>query len=250
MRQLDGKVAIITGAGLGMGRAMAVLFAREGAKVVCADYVAKTAEETAVLVTTALGEAIAVAADVSDTRDVDRMVTTAVKVFGTIDILCNNAGVFDGFTPALDTDDALWDRIIGINLKGVFLCSRRVIPEMLRQGKGTIVNTASIAGLVANGGGVAYTASKHGVIGVTRALAAEFTSKGIRVNAFCPGGILTGMTRELAKDPVVNKGVAGTLIGRWGEPEEMAAAALFLASDQSSFSTGSTLVVDGGWTVI
>lgn len=233
-----------------MGRATAVLFAKEGAKVAAVDYAGETAAETANMVKDAGGEALSISADVSKPEDVDRMVAGTVESFGKLDILCNIAGVFDGFTPALDTDDALWDRIIGINLKGVFLCSRRAIPEMLKQGKGAIVNTASIAGLVAGGGGVAYTASKHGVIGVTRALAAEFTPQGIRVNAFCPGGILTGMTKELAKDPAVNQGVEGTLIGRWGQPEEMAAAALFLASDQSSFSTGSLLVVDGGWTVL
>lgn len=233
-----------------MGRATAVLFAKEGAKVAAVDYAGETADETANMVKGAGGEALSISADVSKPEDVDRMVAGTVESFGKLDILCNIAGVFDGFTPALDTDDALWDRIIGINLKGVFLCSRRAIPEMLKQGKGAIVNTASIAGLVAGGGGVAYTASKHGVIGVTRALAAEFTPQGIRVNAFCPGGILTGMTKELAKDPAVNQGVEGTLIGRWGQPEEMAAAALFLASDQSSFSTGSLLVVDGGWTVL
>lgn len=250
MGLLEGKVAIITGAGSGMGRATAVLFAKEGAKVAAVDYAGETADETANMVKGAGGEALSISADVSKPEDVDRMVAGTVESFGKLDILCNIAGVFDGFTPALDTDDALWDRIIGINLKGVFLCSRRAIPEMLKQGKGAIVNTASIAGLVAGGGGVAYTASKHGVIGVTRALAAEFTPQGIRVNAFCPGGILTGMTKELAKDPAVNQGVEGTLIGRWGQPEEMAAAALFLASDQSSFSTGSLLVVDGGWTVL
>lgn len=233
-----------------MGRATAVLFAKEGAKVAAVDYAGETADETANMVKGAGGEALSISADVSKPEDVERMVAGTVESFGKLDILCNIAGVFDGFTPALDTDDALWDRIIGINLKGVFLCSRRAIPEMLKQGKGAIVNTASIAGLVAGGGGVAYTASKHGVIGVTRALAAEFTPQGIRVNAFCPGGILTGMTKELAKDPAVNQGVEGTLIGRWGQPEEMAAAALFLASDQSSFSTGSLLVVDGGWTVL
>ena len=248
--KLQDKVAIVTGAGSGIGRAIAVLFAEEGAKVAAVDYVGDSAEETAKMIVDAGGESLAVTADVSNPKDVDRMVSSTVDKFGKLDILCNNAGVFDGFTPALDTDDELWDRVLSINLKGAFMCSRRAIPEMLKQGKGAIVNTASIAGLVANGGGVAYTASKHGIVGITRALAAEFTPQGIRVNAFCPGGILTSMTEDLFKDPAMDAAMEATPIGRVGQPEEMARGALFLASDDSSFSTGSLLVVDGGWTVL
>ncbi|MCE5191687.1 MAG: SDR family oxidoreductase [Actinomycetia bacterium] len=249
MGALEGKVAIVTGAGSGIGRAISLRFAKEGAKVAAVDYMAATAEETVSMLKAAGGEGMSVACDVSKTADVDRMVTAVADAYGKIDVLCNNAGVFDGFTPTLDTDDALWDRVIGINLKGVFLVARRVIPEMLKNGKGSIVNTASIAGLVANGGGVAYTASKHGVVGVTRQLAAEFSGQGLRINAFCPGGILTGMTKDLAADEATDALIkSGQLMPRWGKPEEMAAAALFLASDESSFSTGSLLVVDGGWT--
>ena len=248
--KLQDRVAIVTGAGSGIGRAIAVLFAEEGAKVAAVDYVGDSAEETAKMIVDAGGESLAVTADVSNPKDVDRMVSSTVDKFGKLDILCNNAGVFDGFTPALDTDDELWDRVLAINLKGAFMCSRRAIPEMLKQGKGAIVNTASIAGLVANGGGVAYTASKHGIVGITRALAAEFTPQGIRVNAFCPGGIQTSMTEDLFKDPAMDAAMAATPIGRVGQPEEMARGALFLASDDSSFSTGSLLVVDGGWTVL
>lgn len=250
MGALEGKVAIVTGAGSGIGRAISLRFAKEGAKVAAVDYMAATAEETVSMLKAAGGEGMSVACDVSKTADVDRMVTAVVDAYGKIDVLCNNAGVFDGFTPTLDTDDALWDRVISINLKGVFLVARRVIPEMLKNGKGSIVNTASIAGLVANGGGVAYTASKHGVVGITRQLAAEFSGQGLRINAFCPGGILTGMTKDLAADEATDAAIkSGQLMPRWGTPEEMAAAALFLASDESSFSTGSLLVVDGGWTV-
>lgn len=250
MGALEGKVAIVTGAGSGIGRAISLRFAKEGAKVAAVDYMAATAEETVSMLKAAGGEGMSIACDVSKTADVDRMVTAVADAYGKIDVLCNNAGVFDGFTPTLDTDDALWDRVISINLKGVFLVARRVIPEMLKNGKGSIVNTASIAGLVANGGGVAYTASKHGVVGITRQLAAEFSDQGIRINAFCPGGILTGMTKDLAADEATDAAIkSGQLMPRWGTPEEMAAAALFLASDESSFSTGSLLVVDGGWTV-
>lgn len=250
MGALEGKVAIVTGAGSGIGRAISLRFAKEGAKVAAVDYMAATAEETVGMLKAAGGEGMSVACDVSKTADVDRMVTAVVDAYGKIDVLCNNAGVFDGFTPTLDTDDALWDRVININLKGVFLVARRVIPEMLKNGTGSIVNTASIAGLVANGGGVAYTASKHGVVGITRQLAAEFSGQGLRINAFCPGGILTGMTKDLAADEATDAAIkSGQLMPRWGKPEEMAAAALFLASDESSFSTGSLVVVDGGWTV-
>ncbi len=250
MGALEGKVAIVTGAGSGIGRAISLRFAKEGAKVAAVDYMAATAEETVSMLKAAGGEGMSIACDVSKTADVDRMVTAVADAYGKIDVLCNNAGVFDGFTPTLDTDDALWDRVISINLKGVFLVARRVIPEMLKNGKGSIVNTASIAGLVANGGGVAYTASKHGVVGITRQLAAEFSGQGLRINAFCPGGILTGMTKDLAADEATDAAIkSGQLMPRWGTPEEMAAAALFLASDESSFSTGSLLVVDGGWTV-
>ena len=248
--KLKDQVAIVTGAGSGIGRAIALLFAEEGAKVVVADYNGESAQETAKMIMDAGGEQLAITGDVSNPDDVDRIVSSTVDKFGKLDILCNNAGIFDGFTPALDIDDELWDRVISINLKGVFMCSRRAIPEMLKQGKGAIVNTASIAGLVANGGGVAYTASKHGVIGITRALAAEFTCQGIKVNAFCPGGILTNMTKDLFQDPGVSAMVENTPTGRVGEPEEMARGALFLASDDSSFSTGSLLVLDGGMTAV
>jgi NAD(P)-dependent dehydrogenase (short-subunit alcohol dehydrogenase family) len=248
--KLQDRVAIVTGAGSGIGRAIAVLFAKEGAKVVAADFNGETAQETAKMIKDAGGESLAVTVDVSKPDDVDRMVSSAVEKFGKLDIQCNNAGIFDGFTPALDQSDELWDRVISINLKGVFLCSRRAIPEMLKQGKGAIVNTASIAGLVAGGGGISYTASKHGVVGITRALAAEFTPQGIRVNAFCPGGIATGMTNDLFKDAALKSGIESMPIGRVGQPEEMARGALFLASDDSSFSTGSLLVLDGGWTVL
>jgi len=249
MGLLEGKVAVITGSGSGIGRAISVLFSKEGAKIACIDYDGDTAEETVKMIKDAGGDATALAADVSNRDEVDRAVTAAVEAYGKIDVLCNNAGVFDGFTPVLNVDDALWNRVININVKGVLLCSQRVIPEMLKQGKGAIVNTASIAGLVSGGGGVAYTASKHAVIGMTKAMAAEFSPQGIRVNCFNPGGISTGMTKDFEADKATTDMLLGNqMIPRWGKPEEMANIALFLASDMSSFCTGGTYRGDAGWT--
>lgn len=247
--KLKGKVAVITGAGSGMGRAASILFAQEGAKVVAVDYVGETAEETVRMIKEKGGEAIAVRADVSRWDDVNKAVEAAVEHYGKLDIMVNNAGVFDGFKPCLETDEALWERIININLKGVFYGCKRAIQQFLSQGGGgVIVNTASVAGLGAMAGGTAYTASKHGVVGLTKQIACEYAGQGIRVNAVCPGGIATGMTRDLMSDPQTDELIKQTTpLGRWGEPEEIAEAILFLASDASSYITGEALRVDGGW---
>ena len=247
--KLHGKVVVITGAGSGIGRAAALLFAKEGAKVVVVDYVEHAAQETANLVQNASGNAIAVTADVSRWDDVCKAVDTAVQHFGRLDIMVNNAGVFDEFRPCLDTDDGLWDRIININLKGVFYGCKRAIQQFLSQGNGgVIVNTASVAGLGAMAGGTAYTASKHGVVGLTKQIACEYASQGIRVNAVCPGGIVTSMTKDLISDPQTDQLIKQTTpLGRWGDPEEIAEAMLFLASDASSYVTGEAMRVDGGW---
>lgn len=232
-----------------MGRAASILFAQEGAKVVAVDYVGETAEETVRMIKEKGGEAIAVRADVSRWDDVNKAVEAAVEHYGKLDIMVNNAGVFDGFKPCLETDEALWERIININLKGVFYGCKRAIQQFLSQGGGgVIVNTASVAGLGAMAGGTAYTASKHGVVGLTKQIACEYAGQGIRVNAVCPGGIATGMTRDLMSDPQTDELIKQTTpLGRWGEPEEIAEAILFLASDASSYITGEALRVDGGW---
>lgn len=247
--KLKGKVAVITGAGSGMGRAASILFAQEGAKVVAVDYVGETAEETVRMIKEKGGEAVAVKADVSHWEDVNKAVETAVQQYGKLDIMVNNAGVFDSFKFCLDTDEALWERIININLKGVFFGCKRAIQQFLSQGNGgVIVNTASVAGLGAMAGGTAYTASKHGVVGLTKQIACEYATQGIRVNAVCPGGIATGMTKDLMSDPQTDQMIKMTTpMGRWGEPEEIADAMLFLASDDSKYITGETLRVDGGW---
>jgi len=248
--KLDGRTAVITGAGSGMGRAMAQLFHAEGAKVVAADIDEGAAAET---VAGLDGRAIAVGVDVSDVASVDRLGDRAVEAFGTVDIVCNNAGVLDDYTVAHETSDELWTRIIGVNLTGPFNVSRRFVPAMLEQGKGAIVNTASISAFIAGGGGAAYTASKHGLLGLTRQMAFDYGGQGVRVNAICPGATQTGMTAHLVteegRNEHVDQAIAGTPAGRWARPEEIAKLALFLASDDADFIHGAAYMIDGGWTL-
>jgi len=249
--KLKDRVAVITGAGAGIGRATALLFAEEGAKVVVDDIVVDVGEETAKLIREKGGEAVFVEADVSKTQDVERMIQTAIDTYGRLDILHNNAGIEGERRSIRKYHEEEWDRVMGINLKGVFLGSKYAIPHMLNQGGGVIVNTASVAGLVGMTHVPAYCASKGGVVLLTKSMALEYAKKNIRVNCICPGGVLTplfersvGTATELA-DKIRKQWP----IGRWAKPEEIAQAALFLASDQSSYMTGAALVIDGGWTV-
>lgn len=240
------EVVLITGAGSGMGRSMAREFAAEGATVVALDRdgasAARTADEIG-------GKASAVTADVSQRADVDRAIAETLAHHGRIDVLCNNAGILDGYADALNTSDELWDSIIATNLTGAFLMARGVLPTMIDRGNGSIINTASISGCVAGGGGVAYTASKHGIIGLTKQLAFNHGAQGVRVNAICPGAVQTGMTADLVDDANVQGMIADTLAGRWAQPEEIAHLAVFLASDKASFAHGGVYVMDGGWLV-
>lgn len=244
MGLLDGKVAIITGAGSGMGRAMALRFAKEGAKVVALDYAGETAEETAKMVTGEGGEAIGLKGDISKSGDIDAAIDAAVSAYGGVDILCNNAGILD-MNGIMDADWDYWDRVQAINAKAVAMFTQKIVPVMEKQGGGAIVNTASVAGLVAQAGGLSYTVSKHGVVGITRHTAMDLGDKNIRVNAICPGAIVTGMTKDFNEAPEF---VQTGAIKRWGVADEIAKAALFLASDLSSYVTGVALPVDGGWT--
>jgi 3-oxoacyl-[acyl-carrier protein] reductase len=250
--KLEGRVAIVTGAGSGMGRAMIREFHDEGAIVVAVDIQLEAVAETiAQLGDTDRG--LALGADVSNNEDAERVIGEVVARFGRLDLLCNNAGVLDDYTPAHETSLELWDRVIGVNLTGAFLWSRAAVPQMIEQGKGAIINTASIAAFVAGAGGAAYTASKHGILGLTRQLAFDYGRRGVRVNAICPGATQTGMTGHLltpeGRNPHVDAAVAGIPAGRWGKPEEIARMALFLASDDADFIHGAAFTIDGGWTI-
>jgi NAD(P)-dependent dehydrogenase (short-subunit alcohol dehydrogenase family) len=248
--RLQHKATLITGSGSGIGRAMAVLFAREGARIVAADVAFAGAEETVRLIREAGGEAVAVACDVTVSEQVRDAIETCVARFGSIDVLCNNAGV--GSTQSIvDTPEEVWDRCFEVNVKGVYWGCKHAIPLMAGQGRGVIVNTASVAGLVGIPNRAAYCASKGAVVTLTKALAVDHVSQGIRVNCICPGtvdspwvGRLLAQTEDAAAARLALE--ARQPMGRLGTPEEVALAALYLASDESSFVTGTALVIDGG----
>ena len=244
-----GKVALVTGASSGIGRATALAFAREGAKVVVADVTVEGGEETVAQVKKAGGEAIFVKTDVSKAVEVEALVAKAVATYGRLDCAHNNAGIAGNAKTIVDDTEDNWDRILAINLKGVWLCMKYELAHMLKQGSGAIVNTASGAGLIGVRRGGAYVASKHGVVGLTKTAALEYAKSGIRINAVCPGSILTPM-----QDPVINGDPAIEAqigarhpIGRMGTAEEVAAAIHWLCSDAASFVTGHAMVIDGGY---
>jgi len=251
MQRLDGKIALVTGGSSGIGRAAALAFAREGAKVVVVDILVEGSEETIKMIRGVGGEAIFVKADVSRSDEVEAMVSRTVEVYGRLDCAFNNAGIGGGRAPTAKTTEEEWDRIININLKGVWLCLKFEIQQMLKQGGGAIVNTSSVAGVVGFQGTPAYVASKHGVIGLTKAAALEYATSGIRVNAVCPGVIRTPMIDRIVKARPEMKEVYRTMhpIGRLGEAEEIAEAVVWLCSDAASFVTGHSMLVDGGLTV-
>jgi NAD(P)-dependent dehydrogenase (short-subunit alcohol dehydrogenase family) len=246
--RLEGKTAVVTGAGSGIGRAMAHAFVAEGASVVAVDIDSAAAEAT--VAELGAESSWAQQADVADAASVTRL-AEAIMRRAAVDVLCNNAGVFDDYHPATETSEELWDRINDVNVKGPFLVSAAFLPGMLARGSGAIVNTASIAALVAGAGGAAYTASKHALLGLTRQLAFDYGRRGIRVNAICPGAVATGMSERAqgGGNPHIDRLVDQSPAGRWGEPEEIARVAVFLASAESTFMHGAPVLVDGGWTL-
>jgi len=251
-REFTGKVAFVTGAASGIGRAAALAFAREGASVVVADVSEEDNQETARMIEEQGGRALAVRCDVTRTEDVRAALERTVEAFGRLDVAFNNAGVEPRkLVPTAEVEDAEWDRIISIDLRGVFLCMKHEIPLMLKQGGGAIVNTSSGAGIIGIKGNPAYTAAKHGVIGLTRATALDYASANIRVNAVCPGYVDTPMMARFTGGTAEGRArvVSEEPIGRMAQPEEIANAVLWLCSDASSFTVGHALIVDGGQTV-
>lgn len=272
MNGIAGKTALVTGAGSGIGRASALRFAEEGANVVVADIDVEGGRETVELIENAGGDAAFVEVDVSDTASVERMVDATVETYGSLDFAHNNAGILTDFVETTGISEANWDRIVDINLKGIWACMKAELPAMERTGGGAIVNTASEAGLVGMGGLSSYSASKHGVVGLTKSVALEYAERDIRVNAIAPGptktNIQSGIVGDSGGSSVLDRirSVVGTVrmilrtlradfdtsamrdvpMGRIADPEEMAGAVAFLCSTDASYITGTTIPVDGG----
>lgn len=251
-RHFDEKVAFVTGAASGIGRAAALAFAEAGASVVVADVSEQGNQETARLIEQRGGRALAVQCDVTRAEDVKAALDKSVEAYGRLDFAFNNAGVEPkGLVPAAEMEPEEWDRIMNIDLRGVFLCMKYEIPRMLEHGGGAIVNTSSGAGVIGIKGSPAYTAAKHGVIGLTRAAALDYAAQNIRINAICPGYIDTPMMARYTGDTTEgrSKVISEEPIGRMGRPEEIAGTVVWMCSEAAAFMIGHALVVDGGQTI-
>jgi NAD(P)-dependent dehydrogenase (short-subunit alcohol dehydrogenase family) len=252
-RSLDGKAAIVTGAGSGIGRAIVTLFAEEGARVAVVDVSESDGKETVELLRKRGGDAIFIQGDISNSAIVKRIVETTVKKYERVDILCNNAGV-ESMGSILEITEENWDKVMSINLKGVFLCSKHSVPKMIEKGGGVIINIASVLGLIGSKDEAAYCASKGGIISLTRAMALDFAPHNIRVNCICPGSVLTPTFKRVMTslgdyETAFQRNLDKIPLKRIAEPAEIAYAALYLASEKASYITGSVLVIDGGWSI-
>lgn len=249
--KLQDRVAVVTGAGSGMGKAIANLYAEEGAKVVVSDINIESANATVKEIKENGGEVIAVVANVALEEDIQNLIDTAVSTYGTVDILVNNAGIMDNFVPTAEVTDELWEKVFAINTTGPMRTIRKILPIFLKQESGVIVNVASIGGLMGSRAGAAYTASKHAVIGLTKSVGFQYATQGIRCNAIAPGGVNTNIGTSINAPNAfgMEKAMSGVSFNpRSGESEEIAKIALFLASDDSSFVNGTVITADAGWT--
>ena len=252
MKKLENKVSVITGAGSGMGKEIALLFAAEGSKVIATDIDQKRLDALKIEIKEKGGEVTTLISNIAKEEDIENMISVAVSTYGTLDILVNNAGIMDHFAPVAELENAMWEKVMKVNVDGPFKAMRSALKIFLKKGNGVIVNIASIGGLNAARAGAAYTASKHAVIGLTKNTGYMYSKSGIRCNAIAPGAVNTniGDTIDFSKiTPLVNERIMPgmALNPRTGEPSEIAKVALFLSSDDSSFVNASVITVDGGW---